>query len=325
MSFDAEDETELRDLVTASLQTSGVLGKIKAQLRSNVYLAIEGDSELKKKSRHVNQKLDKFSATSEGRLALQLIRELLVFFGLDYTLMVFEPEALEGRNVTTRDRDKLVENLGFPDTLNEESPLMSEVIRLSKVSILKSETPTPTSESNKFPFRNEEDELSVEESDRSSLSAKTPQHQRDDFTSAAPTNKPEKDFNSTYSLNSSKPEELTKSFLGDLPPLGASSGPKNSSLSLAPLKRIPPVAKVEATKKEEPKLKPTVEVKPNTSANKSPSDNDPPSASSVTEDIIDEDLDEFLNSSISASEDFTKEETVTDDSGSLKADYVEKL
>ena len=86
MSFDAEDETELRDLVTASLQTSGVLGKIKAQLRSNVYLAIEGDSELKKKSRHVNQKLDKFSATSEGRLALQLIRELLVFFGLDYNL-----------------------------------------------------------------------------------------------------------------------------------------------------------------------------------------------------------------------------------------------
>merc|ERR1711971_1233459 len=116
----------------------------------------------------------------------------------------------------------------------------------------------------------------------------------------------------------------TKSFLGDLPPLGA-SGPKNSSLSLAPLKRIPPVAKVEATKKEEPKLKPTVEVKPNTSANKSPTDNDPPSASSVTEDIIDEDLDEFLNSSISASEDFTIEETVTDDSASLKADYVEKL
>ena len=102
----------------------------------------------------------------------------------------------------------------------------------------------------RFPFRNEEDELSVEESDRSSFSAKTPQPHRDDFTTAAPTNKPEKDFNSTYSLNSSKPEELTKSFLGDLPPLGASSGPKNSSLSLAPLKRIPPVAKVEATKKE---------------------------------------------------------------------------
>ena len=63
-------------------------------------------------------------------------------------------------------------------------------------------------------------------------------------------NNPVKDFDSTYTMNNSKPEELQKSFLGDLPPLGASPGPKNSSLSLAPLKRIPPVAKVEATKKE---------------------------------------------------------------------------
>ena len=47
MSFEVEEDTELRDLVTAALQTSGVLGKIKAQLRSNVYLAIEGEDELK--------------------------------------------------------------------------------------------------------------------------------------------------------------------------------------------------------------------------------------------------------------------------------------
>ena len=47
MSFEVEEDTELRALVTAALQTSGVLGKIKAQLRSNVYLAIEGEDELK--------------------------------------------------------------------------------------------------------------------------------------------------------------------------------------------------------------------------------------------------------------------------------------
>ena len=47
MSFEVEEDTELRDLVTSALQTSGVLGKIKAQLRSNVYLAIEGEDELK--------------------------------------------------------------------------------------------------------------------------------------------------------------------------------------------------------------------------------------------------------------------------------------
>lgn len=98
MSLDGEEETELRDLVTETLQNSGVLGKIKAQLRSNVYLAIEAgnETELKKKSRHSNPRLDKFAATSEGRLALQLVHEFLVFFGLDYSQMVFEPEALEG-------------------------------------------------------------------------------------------------------------------------------------------------------------------------------------------------------------------------------------
>ena len=168
MSFEVEEDTELRDLVTLALQTSGVLGKIKAQLRSNVYLAIEGEDELKvlfmqffcplhkckffpfqKKSNHVNTKLDRFASTSEGRLALQLIREFLVFFGLDYSQMVFEPEAIEGRGVTLRDREELIENLGFAETLNQDVPLLSEIIKLSKVFVLKSETPTPTSEAKK--------------------------------------------------------------------------------------------------------------------------------------------------------------------------------
>lgn len=59
-----------------------------------------------------------------------------------------------------------------------------------------------------------------------------------------------------------------------------------------------------------------VQVKPNTSEPE-------PQSISITEDI-DEELDDFLNSSISASEDFTKEETVTEEA-SLKADYMEKL
>jgi hypothetical protein len=47
----------------------------------------------------------------------------------------------------------------------------------------------------------------------------------------------------------------------------------------------------------------------------------------VEEDIIDEDLDEFLNSSggVSTSEDFTKDATASSEATSLKADYVEKV
>ena len=36
-----EEDTELRDLVAATLENAGILGKIKAQLRANVYIALE--------------------------------------------------------------------------------------------------------------------------------------------------------------------------------------------------------------------------------------------------------------------------------------------
>jgi len=51
-----------------------------------------------------------------------------------------------------------------------------------------------------------------------------------------------------------------------------------------------------------------------------------PSQSQNTHDDeeIEEDLDEFMNSSVSASEDFTKDETASE-GGSLLGDYGEKL
>ena len=41
MTTTTEEDTELRDLVAATLENAGVLGKIKAQLRANVYIALE--------------------------------------------------------------------------------------------------------------------------------------------------------------------------------------------------------------------------------------------------------------------------------------------
>ena len=98
-------------------------------------------------------------------------------------------------------------------------------------------------------------------------------------------------------------------------------------MTLAPLKKIPPVAKVEATKKEEiptvvKNAKPALEVNPMSKTNITEPESNTASVS-VDEDI-DEEIDEFLNSSISASEDFTKEETVSEET-SLKADFVDKF
>ena len=36
-----EEDTELRDLVATTLENAGILGKIKAELRANVYIALE--------------------------------------------------------------------------------------------------------------------------------------------------------------------------------------------------------------------------------------------------------------------------------------------
>ena len=74
----------------------------------------------------------------------------------------------------------------------------------------------------------------------------------------------------------------------------------------------------------DPKPKLAVEVKPMASVKPSEPPSAPePQSLSITEDI-DEEMDEFLNSSISASDDFTKEESVSE-GASLRADYEEKL
>jgi hypothetical protein len=43
-----------------------------------------------------------------------------------------------------RDREKLIDGLGLGELTNSRTPLLAEILRLSKVSVLKSETPTPT-------------------------------------------------------------------------------------------------------------------------------------------------------------------------------------
>jgi len=140
-----EDDLELRDLVTTSLSQAGVLGKIKAQLRANVYLALEeGDAGLKSRSSLANPPLAAFLSTTSGRLIGSLVREFLQFFNLDFSLAVFDPETNLGKDFKYREREHLVEALGLTELMDHKAPLLTEIMRLSKVSVLKSESPTPS-------------------------------------------------------------------------------------------------------------------------------------------------------------------------------------
>nr|XP_058967129.1 centrosomal protein 43-like isoform X2 [Pocillopora verrucosa] len=129
----AEEDTELRDMVAQTLESKGVLGKIRAQLRASVFLALEEQEGSESKIQLVNPDLKKFLGTSEGRLVTGLVREFLEYFDLDFSIAVFDPETdfsdkYPGRN-------NLARELKLNDVDNTSgSPLLAEVIkRLSPV------------------------------------------------------------------------------------------------------------------------------------------------------------------------------------------------
>ncbi|XP_007521662.1 centrosomal protein 43 isoform X2 [Erinaceus europaeus] len=123
-----EEDTELRDLLVQTLENSGVLNRIKAELRAAVFLALEEQEKVQNRTPLVNESLKKFLNTKDGRLVASLVAEFLQFFNLDFTLAVFQPETstlqgLEGREDLARDLG-IIEAEGTVG-----GPLLLEVIR----------------------------------------------------------------------------------------------------------------------------------------------------------------------------------------------------
>ncbi|XP_052242723.1 centrosomal protein 43-like isoform X2 [Dreissena polymorpha] len=126
----ADEDTELRDLVAQTLETNGVLGRIRAELRANVFLALEDQESVKNKTPFLNQDLKKFISTKEGHNVVELIREFLDFFNLEFTQAVFGPESGCGSNVETRGH--LAKELSLPDASGgaaAKQPLLLEVLK----------------------------------------------------------------------------------------------------------------------------------------------------------------------------------------------------
>ncbi|XP_050749448.1 centrosomal protein 43 isoform X4 [Gymnogyps californianus] len=164
-----EEDTELRDLLVQTLESSGVLNKIKAELRAAVFLALEEQEKVENKAPLVNESLKSFLDTKDGRLVAGLVAEFLRFFNLDFTLAVFQPESsmLNGLD----GRENLARDLGIIEAEGTVGgPLLLEVVRKcqqKKISgsgeVILSDSLCPTSKSsdgrssthaipNKLPF-----------------------------------------------------------------------------------------------------------------------------------------------------------------------------
>ncbi|XP_051510606.1 centrosomal protein 43-like isoform X6 [Myxocyprinus asiaticus] len=126
-----EEDTELRDLLIQNLENSGVLNKIKAELRAAVFLALEEQDKVENKTPLVNENLKKSLNTKDGRLVAGLITDFLQVFNLDFTLAVFQPEinTLNGLD----SRESLLEELGISESeVNRNTPLLLELVKRSR-------------------------------------------------------------------------------------------------------------------------------------------------------------------------------------------------
>lgn len=93
----ADEDTELRDLLIETLEKKGILGKIKAELRASVFLALEEQDDIRKKLLSSSQRAADSLSTEMGRIAATLVQDFLEYFDLKFTQSVFGCEAQFGR------------------------------------------------------------------------------------------------------------------------------------------------------------------------------------------------------------------------------------
>ncbi|XP_068454916.1 centrosomal protein 43 isoform X2 [Clinocottus analis] len=123
-----EDDTELRDLLVQNLENSGVLNKLKAEMRAAVFLAMEEQDRLENKNPLINENLKKCLNSRDGRLVAGLIVDFLQVFNLDFSLAVFQPEI---NSLSSLDcRDLVCRDLGLSESeVNRNCPLLLELVR----------------------------------------------------------------------------------------------------------------------------------------------------------------------------------------------------
>lgn len=129
MSCEEEDkEYELKDLIVQTLETSGLLSKIKAQIRANVFRALDDSDKDSKNDQVQNLAVKRTLNAPEGRTAASLVRDFLESTNLDYTISVFDPEL--NPSVGLDKRDKIAETLKINESDSSRNlPLLIELLQ----------------------------------------------------------------------------------------------------------------------------------------------------------------------------------------------------
>ena len=122
---------ELKNLVIQTLETNGILGQLRAQLRSCVFKVIDNQDQVEKgqSSFHwENPNAKKVMQTASGVICAELIREFLEFYRLDYTTQIYLPE-VNLAHQKAMNKDELSRRAGLNlDATQQNKPLLMQVL-----------------------------------------------------------------------------------------------------------------------------------------------------------------------------------------------------
>jgi FGFR1 oncogene partner len=121
---------ELKNMVIQTLETNGILGQLRAQLRSCVFKVIDNQDQVEKGKgsgfHWENKNARQMISSPSGVLCAELFKDFLEFYKLDYTLSIFLPEA-NLNNVQASTKEELSKKFGLSE-IPSTKPVMMQLL-----------------------------------------------------------------------------------------------------------------------------------------------------------------------------------------------------
>ncbi|XP_060833813.1 centrosomal protein 43-like [Rhopalosiphum padi] len=118
------DNTNLEEMVEKTLESTGVLPKMRAELRANVFHVLEKGSSFQNKL--YTDKIKDFVSSNNGSLLLSLVKDLFEYLDLTFTTSVFDSETGAAHHYQYKDKDDIFEELSL--SKDDQKPLLLQIL-----------------------------------------------------------------------------------------------------------------------------------------------------------------------------------------------------
>ncbi|CAI6361932.1 unnamed protein product [Macrosiphum euphorbiae] len=118
------DNTNLEEMVEKTLESTGVLSKMRAELRANVFHVLEKGSSFQNKL--YTDKIKDFVSNNNGTLLLSLVKDLFEYLELTFTTSVFDSETGAAHQYQYKDKDDILEDLSL--SKDDKRPLLLQIL-----------------------------------------------------------------------------------------------------------------------------------------------------------------------------------------------------